>query len=460
MTDSARPRLPDPARVPIPGGVLGRLVLRPWLDAVILRSIVAGYLPLSRGWAAAREAGGSADRFRDSAPFDGAVSARLAKALGAIDRRDREYREACEAWDHCFFGNGQTPDAELIAREGERRRTAHRLMAARVLLVPWMTRFGPVRWRIADRETVAERHAGRLDGSASAFPPPPATTVERSREVRGALGHEYWLHFRAPSPRLDENVWAHVYEPDGREDPPSLIALHGIAVEPEMWKQISEPDFELVRRGFRVIRIGAPGHARRTPVGCYGGEPVLARGPLGFIELFEAWVAEVAVLIGWARQTSNAPVAIAGLSLGALTGQLVATAARAWPERLRPDAVYLTATSGDVVETVLHGSIARALGAERALRDHGWSRADIERWRPVLEPRGPPAVPPDRIVMVLGAADTLTPYAGGAALAAAWDVPPRNLFVRRQGHFTVGLEAYNDPAPMRRLAEIVKALAG
>ncbi len=451
MTDAIPPRLPKPAPVPIPGGLLGRLVLRPWLDGVILRAIVSGYLPLSRGWAAAREAGGSADVFRDCAPYDRRVSAGLARALGAIERRDRGYRQAIAAWDDAYFGEGEIPDAELVAREGARRRAVHRLMAARGLLVPWIRRFCPVRWQIADRATVADRHGARLDGSA-AFPPPPATTIGVSRKVRSTLGREYWLRFRAPSPRLDEDVWAHVYEPDGVAEPPSLIALHGIAMEPEMWNQINEPDFELVRRGFRVIRIGAPGHARRSPAGCYGGETVMARGPLGFIELFEAWVGEVAVLIGWLRQFTQAPVAVAGLSLGALTAQLVAAASGGWPEHLRPDAVCLTATSGDVVETVLRGSVARALGAERVLGEHGWSRDDVEPWRPLLEPRARPAMSPDRVVMVLGAADALTPYPGGAALAEAWQVPPRNLFVRRQGHFTVGLDAYNDTTPLRRTA--------
>ena len=54
MTNSRSPCLPKPAPVPIPGGLVGRLALRLWLDAVILRAIVSGYLPLSRGWAAAR----------------------------------------------------------------------------------------------------------------------------------------------------------------------------------------------------------------------------------------------------------------------------------------------------------------------------------------------------------------------------------------------------------------------
>jgi len=455
MTNSRSLCLPKPAPVPIPGGLVGQLALRPWLDAVILRAIVSGYLPLSRGWAAAREAAGSADAFRELAPYHHRVSARLARALGAIERRDRDYRQALAAWDDAFFGDSEVSDADLVAHEGARRHAAHRLMAARGLLVPWIRRFPPVRWRIADRATVAERHGSRLNGSATAFPQPPATPVEESRKVPSTLGREYWLRFRAPSPRLDEDVLAHVFEPDVPADPPTLIALHGIALEPEMMKQINEPDFELVRRGFRVIRTCAPGHARRAPAGCYGGEVVMAGGPLGFIELFEAWVGEVAVLIGWARQSSTAPVAVAGLSLGALTTQLLAEAASGWPEHLRPDAVCLTATSGDVVETVLRGSVARALGAEHVLGEHGWSRDDVEPWRPVLEPRGQPAMSPDRVVMVLGAADTLTPYSGGAALANAWQVPPENLFVRPRGHFTVGLNAYNDPTPLLRLAEIV-----
>ena len=52
----------------------------------------------------------------------------------------------------------------------------------------------------------------------------------------------------------------------------------------------------------------------------------MGRGPLGFIALFQAWVAEVAALIAWARQTSDGPVAVGGVSLGALAAQMVAMA--------------------------------------------------------------------------------------------------------------------------------------
>jgi hypothetical protein len=388
------------------------------------------------------------------------VSAQLARALAAIARRDEAYKQALAAWDEAFFGHAEVTDAELVAREGARRHTAHHLMAARLLLTPWIQRFPAVRWQIPDRAAVEERHAHRLNGPDTVFPAPRAPKIEVSRKVRSTLGREYWLRFRAPSPHLNEDVLAHVYEPEHVTNPPTLIALHGIALEPEMMKQISEPDHDLVGDGFRVIRTCAPGHARRTPAGFYGGETVMARGPLGFIELFEAWVGEIAIFAGWARRASQAPVAVAGLSLGALTSQLVATAAADWPEDMRPDAFCLTATSGDVVETVLQGSVARALGAERVLGAHGWAPADIEDWRPLLEPRGRPAVAAERIVMKLGSADTLTPYRGGAALAKSWKIPPQNLFVRPQGHFTLSLDAYNDKTPLRRLAEIVRQVGG
>lgn len=53
--------------------------------------------------------------------------------------------------------------------------------------------------------------------------------------------------------------------------------------------------------------------------------------------------------------------------------------------------------------------------------------------------------------MLLGAADDLTPYAGGLALARRWGVSSENLFRRRQGHFSVSLGLARDAAPLARI---------
>src|SRR3546814_9940853 len=120
----------------------------------------------------------------------------------------------------------------------------------------------------------------------------------------------------------------------------------------------------------------------------FGGEPAMAQGPLGFLKLFAAWGAEVAVLIDWARRQGSGSVALGGVSLGALTSQLTAVAARDWPAELRPDALLLIASSQDLKEVAFNGSLATAIGLPARLEAEGWTAADIERYLPPMEPRG------------------------------------------------------------------------
>ena len=63
-------------------------------------------------------------------------------------------------------------------------------------------------------------------------------------------------------------------------------------------------------------------------------------------------------------------------------------------------------------------------------------------------------IDPDRIVMALRDADTATPYEGGIALARRWNIPPENLFVSHQGHFSTALGLYRNAAPIDRAAEV------
>ena len=186
-----------------------------------------------------------------------------------------------------------------------------------------------------------------------------------------------------PGTQHGTTAWAHVYTPAERADPASVIYLHGIVMETEMWQGIADPVTELAGRGIRVIRPEGPWHGRRRVAGLYGGEPVMARGPAGMIELFEAWIAELGALIAWARSTSNGPVAIGGVSLGALTAQLAASVAPAWPEALRPDALLLVTTTGLVLDALREGALARAIGAGDALDRGGLAGRRHRPARPV-----------------------------------------------------------------------------
>jgi pimeloyl-ACP methyl ester carboxylesterase len=451
------PRLPKVGEYRILQGLLGELVLRPWFDWVALRTVAHGYFPLSRAWAAALASGNSVKRFLKELPGENLPPDPLAWALTQVDRRRASYDSAAGRWEAVFFGPQDSRPETLVAAELARHRAAHEHMATRYAFLPMIARLPAVKWRVAGPEEVEARYAPRLSAPEAAFPQPEAAAIEPSRAVAGAYGPEHWLRFR--SPIMGDTAWARVSTPEGVADPPTLIFLHGIAMENDMWRGAADPLTSGAIGGLRVIRPEGPWHSRRRLKGWYGGEPAIGCGPLGMLELFQAWVAEVACLIGWARATSRGPVAVGGVSLGALTSQMLAVAAGHWQADLRPDALFLVATSGAVLDVARGGSLSRAVELQPRIEAAGWTPETLERWLPLLEPSGPPAMGPERVVMLIGESDDLTQHEGGLALARAWGLPEANLFTRRQGHFSVSLGLLRDRAPLERLTGILGGAA-
>ena len=62
----------------------------------------------------------------------------------------------------------------------------------------------------------------------------------------------------------------------------------------------------------------------------------------------------------------------------------------------------------------------------------------------------------ERIVLLVGQADDLTPAPGGLALGRDWGLPEANFLVRPQGHFSVWFGLLSDPRPLARLSEILE----
>jgi pimeloyl-ACP methyl ester carboxylesterase len=209
--------------------------------------------------------------------------------------------------------------------------------------------------------------------------------------------------------------------------------------------------------GVRVVQPTLPWHGRRTRPGSYGGEPFLATAPLGALDLFQAAAQETAVLVGWARATSAGRVAIGGVSLGALIGQLVASRADQWPATHRPDAAYLVTHSGSLASVAVEGVLSRRVGVPAAMARAGWTEAEVARWLPLIEPGAVPAIEPGRIVSVLGTADRVTPFESGRALARSWALPAANLFVYPQGHFSMPVWLVRHDDPLRRLLAILRS---
>lgn len=448
--------LPPPVDYPFLRGPLAPFILRPYFDRVSLYIVTRWYMPLSRAWAAAIEAGTDPALFRALTSTAGNGGRWLPASLEAVAARRSVHREVSARWEEAFFGADGSDDRRLAALEVRRQNAAHGFMATRIRYWRLRDLIAPVKWDIRSREEVERCHLHRLSGDGAAFPAPPPIPVETSRRVSGAYGPEYWIRFPSPSPYLGDTAWAHVYEPLKGKDPPTLIFLHGILMEPEMWKGTVDAVTELAAFGVRIVRPEGPWHGRRRPFGSYGGEPVIGRGPAGLIELFEGWVAELAVLIDWARATSRGPVAIGGLSLGALVSQLGATAAVSWPERLRPEAKFLVVTSGDILATAYRGALPAAIGLAGKLEGYGWRGEELDRWLPLLQPSGESAAPPARTVIQLGRVDTVTPFDGGRGLAERWGVPEENLFIHPAGHFSAPLSHYRDTAPLKRFLEVLR----
>ena len=438
----------------------GGLLLRPWFDDAALRLLTQWYFPLSRGWAAALAAGGSVDRFLSELP-SGRISRRLLPSvLARVETRQAVLAAVDSQWEEAFFGSGPAR-AQL---EALRRRAATALTNVRASLVPLHieTPLPPIAWWVEAPASVAHRHGWRLACPRRAFSDSfDPSIVEASRGFLSPHGIEGWVRFPAPTAAIPGRAWARIFSPavarhEACPAVPSLIFTHGIAMETEFTADARNTLDALVAAGVRVIRPEGPWHGRRRLPGTYGGEPVLARGPGGLLDYFHAHVLELGRLVAWARATRGGPVAIGGVSLGALTAQLAAVAARHWPEEMRPDALFLVAPSRSLTAVTFEGSLTRALGVPYAIRAAGWTLRDLDHWRPLLEPSEPPAVPADRIVVVIGMSDDVTLTAGGEALVDAWDVPEQNVFRSPAGHFSTSLGLARDTGPFRRLLQVLR----
>jgi pimeloyl-ACP methyl ester carboxylesterase len=439
----------------------GGLLLRPWFDDATLKLLTQWFFPLSRGWAAAIAAGGSVGRFLDTLPCGRFSRRLLPPILARMEARCATLATIDAEWERAFFGCGPgRAEIELL-----RMRSASALMNLRTSLVPLHIEapMPPVAWNVESPTSVAHRHGHRLESPQQAFSTPlDLSSMEPSRGFLSASGVEGWVRFPAPTLPAAGKAWARVSAPAvaavrGRPAMPSLIFAHGIAVETEFMGNRRNLLSALVAAGVRVIRPEGPWHGRRRLAGSYGGEPVLARGPGGLLDYFHAHVIELGHLVAWARTTAGGPVAIGGVSLGALTAQLAAVAARYWPEEMRPDALFLVAPSHSLTAITFEGTLTRALGVPDAIRAAGWTLRDVEHWRPLLEPLEAPAVPADRIVVVIGMSDDVTLTAGGEALVRHWAVPEDNVFRSPAGHFSTSLGLARDAAPFRRLLEILRS---
>jgi pimeloyl-ACP methyl ester carboxylesterase len=438
-------------------GILLRMFARPWVDPVCLWGLKRLF-PASRAWAAAGISQGDPDRFAhelDCGRVPG-VAKRLKKTVALKRKSDAAFAR----WnDTVFGGNG-----DAAAAEEHRRHAAQAWFSHRFTYLMFARRHGlpAVRLDVPTPQAVMDEFAGAIaDPDAYFSLPDRLPEVERSREVENGNVVEYWLRFKTPGVDHD-TVYAHVYEPKQRPAPgknrgdlQTLIFGHGLAIETEMMKGDLRGYGALAERGLRIILPDAPGHNRRVADGLYGGESFIIAPPRSALRHLAQAAKEFGIIAAWARGNGSQHVAFSGMSLGALTAQVAAGRMGRWPSDARPDALMLLTTTDRVSSLALDSALAVVAGLDVASEAAGWTAASFLPLAKIVDADATPPVDPERIVLLIGERDTVTPIDGGRRLAANWQVPAENLFRRDQGHFSAAFGLGIDPAPFRRITEIL-----
>lgn len=445
--------LPPSPNYRVLAGPHGNLILRPWFDTVALGFVAKWFCPLSRAWAAASVSGGSVKKFSGDLALPGLNLSQYAGALRKITQSHKAFHQVCDDWENAFFGKENPSSGELVDHHIALFRGERRQLATRRYFLSLRPHLDPLKWDISTPNQVMESRASR--SMENPFPVPADTEIIQSRSVLGEWGEEFHLKMKTPTGNPDDWARAHVFMPSDGEVRGTFVFLHGVGLEPVMWDALAYPAKALIQRGLRVILPTGPWHGRRTPDGLFGGENILRRGPLGFIEAFQAWVTELALWMRWAHATAAVPVGLGGVSLGALTAQLAGSAAVEWPETDKPDALILVTTTNDMTAIAFESSMVEQLQLKGRIQQRGWTEETLKSWLPYLQPGDRPGLDADKIVMLLGSADRVTPFPGGAALAKRWKVSDENLFIRKQGHFSGALGLSRDAAPLQHFADLL-----
>lgn len=462
LEDAAGPRLaPHGHTRQLLASPIGLIVARPWLDGVTLQTLKRVFFPMSRLWAAAGAADGSADVFWEQSgqPRRHEQRDRVLRILSTFEEARVTSLATDAVWETTFFGADEPSRGRRVAVETARHNRRDALNKQRRLFLPLVSRQTPrVRLDIVAPDVVAETYKVHRDTDELFAPPDVLPQVTVSRTVTGVASVDTWLRFQSPSARMGDTCWARVHTPEGIANPPTVILGHGVCVDFDHWHGLLDEAHALVAHGIRVIRPEAPWHGRRTPVGYFGGERAIGTFPTGMIDLFIAAIQEWAVIADWARGTSSGPLGVGGTSLGALTAQLCASVSHGWPDHLKPEALYLMTHSGAMSDAMMTGEISTLFADPTLAKAKGWSPAVARRQLSIIDPVRPPVMRPNRIVSVLGSRDVITPFDGGETLVWRWGVPVENVFVSKRGHFTIPMSLVRDGTPTKRFADILKSL--
>ncbi len=405
-----------------------------------------------RARAAADLAGTDVDAFLDelgaSVPVDDSLRENVAAALDQHAAAKSRHEALADEWDRAFWGDSDRSLDDRTRLEKDRREAGADWISPQKTFkfLAKTDLVDIVNFDVPDPDA-AIAEWGSLS-PADVYPPPDAVPdVETSATMRGPGTREYLVRFPSPSPYVDDQAYARVYEPaesDSDAPLPTLVFGTGLAMacdSIEYWTEEEYVGRELAPEGYRVVLPIPPWHGRREVPGFYTGEPYLSRMPVSAIELYATQAVEIAVLVDWLRSRGAPTVGLGGLSLGGIVTMFVTAHAGTWPESMRPDVAIPVAASADVSDLLLESSLTEILGVRDALLDAGWTSERLSELDALLASPPAPGIDPERIFPVGGLVDEMTQYQTTRETLDRWGVPATNRLEWDCGHFGVTLRA-------------------
>ncbi len=245
-------------------------------------------------------------------------------------------------------------------------------------------------------------------GKPSAHPPPSALDLRHSGvyDVSWPSTYRVWLApVRAAYESRIENRTAHARLYVGGGARPMAIIVHGYMGGVYAFEERAWPIEWLMRLGLDVAIFTLPNHGKRART----GPPVFpSSDPRLTNEGFGQAIVDLKSLVSWLRERGTPSVGLLGMSLGGYAAALAAT--------LDPDLSFLVpivplASIADFAHD--HGRLGD--GPDDARLQH----AALEEANRVVSPLArPPRIAPERVLVIAGESDRVTPRAQAVRLAA------------------------------------------
>jgi pimeloyl-ACP methyl ester carboxylesterase len=242
-------------------------------------------------------------------------------------------------------------------------------------------------------------------------------------DLRFRSGYEPFLpDWREAHARCAENLVAHARWFRSPRPRATIVCLHGLGGGRYALDERAFAARGWLRLGWDVVLVQLPYHGRRRPRGAPLGAALFpSPNVVRTNEAFAQTVHDVRALLGWLRDRDVPAAGLFGMSLGGYAAALLAG--------IDPDLAFVVPIIPAVSMADLMWRHGEGSPAPRRSERAGVELALLERVFRVHSPLARPArVPRDRLAIVAGRADRITPPDQARALWQHWGRPEIHWF--------------------------------